>query len=142
MVLKIPTILRFTNQTVRRTRCRLTSTDFGIQDAYFADLIQAYREEFKALYALGCRNIQFDDPTFAFSCAESTIEGMRKAGVDPDALLNMYIGVYNGILKDRPADLTIGIHTCRGNYKVCFYPFDSSKRPLFACRALMLSCPL
>ena len=87
-------------------------------DAYFADLNQAYREELRALYAAGCRNIQFDDPTFAFFCAESTIEGMKKAGVDSEKLFDLYIRVYNDILKDRPADLTVGLHTCRGNYKV------------------------
>ena len=90
-------------------------------DAYFADLAQAYREELRALYELGCRSIQFDDPTFAFFCADSTIEGMQKGGVDWEKLLDTYIKVYNDILRNLPADLTIGLHTCRGNFKVCFY---------------------
>ena len=82
--------------------------------------MQAYQKELQALYALGCRNIQFDDPTFAFFCADSTIEGMGKAGVDWEKLLDTYIKVYNDILRNRPVDLTIGLHTCRGNYKACF----------------------
>ena len=44
---------------------------------------------------------------------------MKKAGVGYEELLDTYIRVYNDILKDRPADLTVGLHTCRGNYKVC-----------------------
>lgn len=92
--------------------------DSRASDAYFADLIHAYREELRALYAAGCRNIQFDDPTFAFFCADSTIEGMKKAGVDWEKLYDTYIRVYNDILKGRPADMTVGLHTCRGNYKV------------------------
>ncbi len=85
---------------------------------YFADLAQAYVEELKELYYFGCRNIQFDDPTFAFFCADSTIEGMEEAGVDSEKLFDTYIKLYNDILKNRPAELTIGLHTCRGNYKV------------------------
>ncbi|KZT72815.1 UROD/MetE-like protein [Daedalea quercina L-15889] len=84
---------------------------------YFEDLIRAYREEIDELYQLGCRNIQFDDPTFAFFCAESMITGMEQAGIDHEGLLDMYINSYNAILAKRPADLTVGIHTCRGNYK-------------------------
>ncbi|CCM05208.1 uncharacterized protein FIBRA_07417 [Fibroporia radiculosa] len=95
---------------------------------YFVDLIQAYREEIDELYRLGCRHIQFDDPTFCFFCAESMISGMVQAGVDHEALLSTYIGVYNDILKDRPGDLTVGLHTCRGNFKGMHYSEGSLDR--------------
>jgi len=45
------------------------------------------------------------------------LEGMRNEGVDSEAVLDLYIKVYNGILKDRPADMTMGLHLCRGNFK-------------------------
>ena len=89
-----------------------------VSDEYFTDLVQAYREELRTLYSLGCRHIQFDDPTFAFFCADSTIEGLQASGVDPDKLFDRYVKVYNDILQDRPAELTVGLHTCRGNYRV------------------------
>ncbi|KAH9937026.1 uncharacterized protein B0H18DRAFT_968811 [Fomitopsis serialis] len=95
---------------------------------YFEDLIKAYREEIDELYQLGCRNIQFDDPTFAFFCAESMIAGMEQAGVDHEALLDMYITIYNDILAERPGDLMVGIHTCRGNYKGMHYSEGSLER--------------
>ncbi|GJE87652.1 UROD/MetE-like protein [Phanerochaete sordida] len=107
---------------------------YATDDAYFADLVQGYREELRALYAAGCRNIQFDDPTFAFFCADSTIKGMEKAGVDWQQLLDMYIQVYNSILQERPADLTIGLHTCRGNYQGMHYcegGYDRIAKKLF-----------
>lgn len=94
---------------------------YSSDDEYFVDLKQAYREEINELYALGCRNIQFDDPTFAFFCAESMIKGMEEAGIDHEAMLDMYIGIYNDILKGRPKDLMVGVHTCRGNYKGMHY---------------------
>ncbi|KAM5536266.1 hypothetical protein V8D89_010165 [Ganoderma adspersum] len=84
---------------------------------YFADLIKVFREEIKDLYDHGCRRIQFDDPGFAFYCSEVTIGGMEAVGVDREELLKMHIDVYNQVTADRPADLVIGVHTCRGNMK-------------------------
>ncbi|KAF9076211.1 hypothetical protein BDP27DRAFT_1211056 [Rhodocollybia butyracea] len=86
-------------------------------DEFFDALGVAYRAEFKELYELGCRNIQLDDPTFAFFCYDPTIEGMKAEGVDPDALLETYIRSVNVCTKDRPSDLKVGLHMCRGNYK-------------------------
>jgi len=86
-------------------------------EAYFADIIKAYREEIQELYDLGCRNIQFDDPLLAYFCADSMLEGMREEGTDSEAILDLYTRVYNGILKGHPRDMTIGLHLCRGNFK-------------------------
>lgn len=69
-----------------------------------------------SLYLPG--HIQFDDPTFCYFCSESMIAGMEKAGVDHEALLDTYIRAINVCVEGRPADLTVGVHMCRGNYKV------------------------
>lgn len=45
---------------------------------------------------------------------------MEEQGVDHEALLDIYIRAYNDCLKGRPQDMTIGLHLCRGNFKVCF----------------------
>jgi len=84
---------------------------------YFADIAVAYQQEIKELYAAGCRNIQFDDPLLAYFCAESMITGMEEQGIDHEALLDLYIKVYNECIKGRPADMTVGLHLCRGNFK-------------------------
>ncbi|OCH93287.1 UROD/MetE-like protein [Obba rivulosa] len=90
---------------------------YANDDEYFADIAVAYRAEIKELYEAGCRNIQFDDPLLAYFCAESMIEGMEERGVDHQALLDTYIRAYNSCLEGRPADLTVGLHLCRGNFK-------------------------
>ena len=46
------------------------------------------------------------------------ISGMEQAGIDHEQLLDTYIDLYNTILANRPEDLMVGIHTCRGNFKV------------------------
>ncbi|KAJ7071098.1 hypothetical protein C8F01DRAFT_1244746 [Mycena amicta] len=90
---------------------------YSTDDEYFNDLGIAYRAEIKELYELGCRNIQLDDPTFCFFCDDRTIKGMQAAGEDLDALLDTYIRATNLCTVDRPADLNIGIHMCRGNFR-------------------------
>ena len=87
-------------------------------EEYFTDLVQAFREEIQDLYALGCRRIQFDDPGLCFFCSDAMISGMEAQSLDYEQLLDQHIDIYNRITADRPADLIIGVHTCRGNMKV------------------------
>jgi methionine synthase II (cobalamin-independent) len=84
---------------------------------FFDDLGAAYQAEFQELYELGCRYIQIDDPTFAFFCYEPTTAGMKEAGVDPEALLDTYVHSINACTKNRPSDLNVAVHICRGNYR-------------------------
>ncbi|OQN98241.1 hypothetical protein B0A48_15517 [Cryoendolithus antarcticus] len=93
------------------------SSDAYANDAdFFADLTAAYRQEFKALYDAGLRNIQIDDPTLAYFCSDEMLDGLRKDGEDPDKLFDTYLQAHNDTLKDRPSDLHIGLHVCRGNF--------------------------
>ncbi|KIY64209.1 UROD/MetE-like protein [Cylindrobasidium torrendii FP15055 ss-10] len=85
-------------------------------DAYFDDLGIAYRAEFKELYDLGCRNVQIDDPTFCFFCSGVVTAKMREMGVNPDVLLDTYIRAINVCTRDRPADMNLALHLCRGNF--------------------------
>ncbi|KAF7306865.1 Methionine vitamin-b12 [Mycena indigotica] len=89
---------------------------YSNDNEYFDDLAVAYRAEIRELYALGCRNIQFDDPTFCFLCNEGTLRDMQLVGDDSQALLDTYIRAINLCTKGRPQDLTIGLHMCRGNF--------------------------
>ncbi|KAF9535399.1 hypothetical protein CPB83DRAFT_865696 [Crepidotus variabilis] len=86
-------------------------------DAYFNDLAIAYRQEIDELYRLGCRHIQFDDPTLAYFCDETMIVGMENAGVNHEALLDTYIRAHNLVAHGRPDDMTFSVHMCRGNYR-------------------------
>ncbi|KAH9917152.1 UROD/MetE-like protein [Epithele typhae] len=84
---------------------------------YFADVARMYREEIKDLYARGCRAVQIDDPVMGCFCDEDIHRRMREAGVDPARLLDMYLGVINDCLRDRPKGMIAGLHVCRGNVK-------------------------
>lgn len=82
---------------------------------YFADLAAAYRQELRTLYDAGLRSVQIDDPNLTYFVFDGFLEGLRRDGVDPDELLDLYVWAHNETLRDRPADMHIGIHLCRGN---------------------------
>ena len=41
----------------------------------------------------------------------------RPSGSDPDALVDLYIEGINQAVADAPADVLVGVHMCRGNFK-------------------------
>lgn len=87
------------------------------REAMFADLIDTYKKAVECYYAAGCRYLQMDDIFFAYLC-DPKIRAERKAGgEDPDWLIDQYAHVMNEAIKDRPADMFIGMHMCRGNFK-------------------------
>ena len=90
---------------------------YNDREDYFNDIAAAYRHEFNALHAAGCRNVQIDGPLFAWFCDGSIVKGMKDEGEDPDALLDAYVRLYNNCLAARPRDMTVGIHLCRGNFR-------------------------
>jgi 5-methyltetrahydropteroyltriglutamate--homocysteine methyltransferase len=85
-------------------------------EQFFADLTQVYREEIAALYAAGCRYLQIDDTNLPFLCDPALRDNVRKIGEDPDTLPKLYVRLMNDALRGRPADLTVGVHMCRGNH--------------------------
>ncbi|GAA5929561.1 uncharacterized protein JCM15063_004186 [Sporobolomyces koalae] len=87
---------------------------------FFDDLAKAYREELADLYDAGCRNVQFDDPLLAYFCSEAMLAGMKEEGVESEPILNSYIKLYNDCVRDVPADMTTGVHLCRGNFSMHF----------------------
>ena len=84
-------------------------------DAFWADVVKAYRTEVKALIDAGATYIQFDDTSIAFLCDPLHRESVRRWGSDPDALLRTYAAKMNEVLADIPAHVTVTFHQCRGN---------------------------
>lgn len=88
---------------------------YTTDEQYFQDLAQAYAQEIKALYDAGCRNVQVDDPHLTYFCSSQFLGGCKKDGVDTGALLDLYLESHNIFLRQKPADLHMGMHLCRGN---------------------------
>jgi 5-methyltetrahydropteroyltriglutamate--homocysteine methyltransferase len=84
-------------------------------EKYWDDLIAVFKQEIAELYAAGCRYLQLDEVPLALLC-DNKIRALAKSeGDDPDKLAALYIDVLNRAVAGRPADMTIGMHLCRGN---------------------------
>jgi 5-methyltetrahydropteroyltriglutamate--homocysteine methyltransferase len=98
-------------------------TDWGAKSAYtdarafFADLGKVYQGEIADLYKAGCRYVQLDEVALAMLCDPALQGKVRAAGGDPDGLVDLYVDAINEAVKGRPADMAVGVHMCRGNYK-------------------------
>ncbi len=84
---------------------------------FYADLAAAYRAEVADLAARGLRYLQFDDTNLAYLCDPEIRARTKARGDDPDALTRLYCRLVNESIRDRPADMTISVHLCRGNFK-------------------------
>jgi 5-methyltetrahydropteroyltriglutamate--homocysteine methyltransferase len=89
-------------------------------DSFYADLGAAYHKAVRAFYDAGCRYLQLDDISFAYLCDPEQREMLRGRGDDPEKQPEIYAGMVREALKDKPADLTISMHLCRGNFRSTF----------------------
>lgn len=85
--------------------------------AFFADLAAVFRDEIADLAARGARYIQLDEVPLAMLCDPDLRDRLRADGEDPDRLITAYVDLINGALNGRPADMTVAMHLCRGNFK-------------------------
>ena len=86
-------------------------------EEFFEDLAQCYRDEIQSLYNAGCRYLQLDDTNLAYLCDPKMRAGAQERGDDPDDLPRAYAELINMAIDNRPADLTVCIHLCRGNFR-------------------------
>jgi 5-methyltetrahydropteroyltriglutamate--homocysteine methyltransferase len=84
-------------------------------DAFWSDVIAAYRQELKALVDAGATYIQFDDTSIAFLCDSVHRATVTRWGTPPDDLLRLYGQRMNDALAHVPDHVTITLHQCRGN---------------------------
>ncbi|HUC49378.1 MAG TPA: 5-methyltetrahydropteroyltriglutamate--homocysteine S-methyltransferase [Xanthobacteraceae bacterium] len=89
-------------------------------DKMFDDLGQAYKKAVRAFADAGCRYLQLDEVFIAMLCDPKYRQQMKDRGDDPDALGPLYGDLINVAISDIPADMTVTMHLCRGNYKSTF----------------------
>ncbi|MGH7366882.1 MAG: 5-methyltetrahydropteroyltriglutamate--homocysteine S-methyltransferase, partial [Candidatus Rokuibacteriota bacterium] len=86
-------------------------------DGFVEDTAAAYRAEIADLYAAGCRYLQLDDVSLAYLCDEDMRAQGRARGEDPDEVLTLSVKLIQATLRDRPKDLVVCTHLCRGNFR-------------------------
>jgi 5-methyltetrahydropteroyltriglutamate--homocysteine methyltransferase len=107
-----PTVLHF-----RLAPDAVQHSPYRDRDALFADLAETWRDAVRAFYDEGCRYLQLDDTAWAYLCSETERERAKERGIDTDGLADAYAALLNEALRDKPADMTITTHVCRGNFR-------------------------
>ena len=102
---------------LRAGRASILEEVYPDLDEFWQDISRAIREELRDLYAAGCRYVQLDETCFATLTDPAIRDEIRQRGENPDALPAMYARMINAIVADRSADLTVVMHTCRGNFR-------------------------
>jgi 5-methyltetrahydropteroyltriglutamate--homocysteine methyltransferase len=115
MTIPAPSTLHF-----RQGRALISKEVYPSLDPFFDDLAAAYRAAIRAFYDAGCRYLQLDDTAWSMVCDPSEREKSKGRGDDPDTLPKRYARLTNAALQDKPADMAITMHSCRGNFRSTF----------------------
>jgi 5-methyltetrahydropteroyltriglutamate--homocysteine methyltransferase len=99
----------------RGGRAAIEESVYPDMDAFWTDLTDAYAEEVRRLYGLGCRYLQFDDTSLAYLNDPVQRKHVEEIGGDPEHQHEFYIANINKALANRPDDMAITTHMCRGN---------------------------
>ena len=100
----------------RTAKSDIRVKEYEDADVLFADLASTYAKAVKAFYDAGCRYLQMDDIFFAYLCDPKHRAAKAADGQDPDWLIDRYAWMMHEAIKDRPSDMVIGMHMCRGNF--------------------------
>jgi 5-methyltetrahydropteroyltriglutamate--homocysteine methyltransferase len=106
-----PTIVHF-----RGGRDAIDAEAYPQMDAFYDDLAEVYRAEIRDLAAAGCRYLQIDEVNLAYLCDPELRRQVANIGEDPATLPKTYARLLNAVIADKPADMTVCMHLCRGNF--------------------------
>jgi 5-methyltetrahydropteroyltriglutamate--homocysteine methyltransferase len=84
-------------------------------DDYAEDVIKTYQDAIQAFYDAGCRYLQLDDVYIASLNSEDL--SFLDTDLSREELIELALKVVNGALKNKPDDLVVTTHLCRGNYR-------------------------
>jgi 5-methyltetrahydropteroyltriglutamate--homocysteine methyltransferase len=101
----------------RSGRPYIDSTVYPDMEGFWSDLSSAYAQEVKGVYGLGCRYLQMDDTCFAYLNDANQRNEIAERGEDASDLHLRYIKQINEAVADRPDDMTLTVHMCRGNFR-------------------------
>ncbi|MDD6659502.1 MAG: 5-methyltetrahydropteroyltriglutamate--homocysteine S-methyltransferase [Eubacteriales bacterium] len=91
---------------------------YKTDDELIDDLAKAYQDLIKQFYDAGCRNLQLDDCSWGSALTE---DGTDVFGITAEQFKNELLKVNNLAIENKPEDMVITSHICRGNYHSTFF---------------------
>jgi 5-methyltetrahydropteroyltriglutamate--homocysteine methyltransferase len=115
MTIPSPSSLHF-----RYGRAAVPETIYPDMNDFYNDLGTSYRKAVRAFADAGCRYLQLDEVNFTYLCDPELRKHVTQRGDDPAQLPAIYARMINAAISDIPADMTITMHLCRGNFQSTF----------------------
>ena len=99
------------------------------------DVAKAYQDVIKQFHDAGCRNLQLDDCTWGAIVGDAAKLRYQALNIDIDEVKSQLLKVNNLALENKPEDMVITSHICRGNYHSTYFtsgPYDTVAEYVFA----------
>ncbi len=130
----IPAPAQFLFQMITPDNIEKTKEIYPNEEDLINDIAKGYRKVIKDLYEAGCKNVQFDDCTWGV-CVDPNacfILGTNEDGLQK--VIEKLIRINNLAIEDKPKDMVINTHICRGNFHstwACEGSYDRVAKDLF-----------
>jgi 5-methyltetrahydropteroyltriglutamate--homocysteine methyltransferase len=115
MTIPSPSTLHF-----RYGRDAVPEAIYPAMEDFYRDLGTSYRKVVHAFAEAGCRYLQLDEVNFTYLCDPDLRRQVAARGDDPEQLPHVYAQMINAAISDIPAEMTISMHLCRGNFRSTF----------------------
>lgn len=112
MTIPSPTVMHF-----RGGRKAVGEDIYPDIEDFYNDAAKVWNQAMFAFYEAGCRYLQFDDTVWAYLCSPTELQAARDRGLDPDPLQKHYSEMINKALENKPDDMIVTTHVCRGNFR-------------------------
>lgn len=112
----IPAPAQFLAELYRPENVEATTAVYPDKTDLLNDIAAAYQTFIQELYDAGCRNLQLDDCTWGMLVDENYWK-LRDDDVTVTEVSQEYVNLNNKAIENRPADLVVNTHVCRGNYR-------------------------
>ena len=131
----IPAPAQFLEQMILPFALENTKKYYEDTEELVQDIAKGYKVVIQQLYDAGCRCIQFDDCSWGMLVDEKAPLFFQ---TDQEGLLKvqeLFLRINNLAMEDKPEDLTINTHVCRGNFHSTYASsgaYDAVAKALFA----------
>ncbi len=131
----IPAPAQFLEQMILPFVLENTKKYYEDTEELVQDIANGYKVVIQQLYDAGCRCIQFDDCSWGMLVDEKAPLFFQ---TDQEGLLKvqeLFLRINNLAMEDKPEDLTINTHVCRGNFHSTYASsgaYDAVAKALFA----------
>lgn len=95
----------------------LRNPSYPSLDEVAKDIVKVYQDAIQAFYEAGCRYLQLDDTSWGALFSDAFRDKIREKGFDPDELVKKFADITEEAVANKPEDMAITIHICRGNFK-------------------------